>query len=540
MNSVNRKIWAATLCLMIALSIATRLIRIADRNVIFLDESLTYLAATGHWGEYNAIIDNEAPPIGHWVPASEWQRLIRPEDKFSFFKIRDDLSHFDVHPPLYFWLMHLWVLAFGTTLSTGLLFNLACEFALIGFLLWAVYRKISTPQEMLLVSAAYALNPVAIQTFSWIRQYMLLALLSLLFVYSLYEFVFAPKQRSASLLSGIGMTLITLAGLLTHYYFALVIGAGLVACIFCSRRQVWRQWFGALICVGSALVLFTVLSPNIQLQLSPSNSAETDLAFRLKRSLFTYGLLFSPIVVMLIAIIVGQVRRLLRQKNEGTAFRLPISWLASGPSILMYFFIVVTFISLTTALMYLTGTSPPHAMAAKYVHLATPFVALASLVLFRLFHRQDFYLVTFYIGMIVLGGVTAISPTSNNRTAIPVSTLNPATPLVIDNLNAGVLFTIIYHLDSQQEVFVGSQPYLLSNQDRWLERLRQKRGIYASVIEGPNSNLTNRDKILSAFGDGGVTRAPPALWETGDLIHRDAVHYQVEKDRPIASEELNE
>lgn len=63
--------------------------------------------------EYYDLVLAEKNPIGAWVPASEWKKFLHIEQPFCFDEIAHALTRFDIHPPLYFWLLHLWALVVG-------------------------------------------------------------------------------------------------------------------------------------------------------------------------------------------------------------------------------------------------------------------------------------------------------------------------------------------------------------------------------------------------------------------------------------------
>jgi len=108
----------------IVAGIGLRINAISRKSTLSHDESISYLSATGHQGEYSFITSKKIKPYGQWSSASEWKRFILPEKRFCFNKIGSDLARYDIHPPLYFWMLHLWSLLFGVHLWTGPSLNL--------------------------------------------------------------------------------------------------------------------------------------------------------------------------------------------------------------------------------------------------------------------------------------------------------------------------------------------------------------------------------------------------------------------------------
>ena len=82
-----------------------RILPLTGKRVMGMDEGLSYLAATGHQGEYHRIRGGKIYPWGSWTRGADWKRLVRTGDPFCFRTISRDLARYDVHPPLYFMLL---------------------------------------------------------------------------------------------------------------------------------------------------------------------------------------------------------------------------------------------------------------------------------------------------------------------------------------------------------------------------------------------------------------------------------------------------
>ena len=115
---MEKRLAIALLIAGLVLGAALLLIRAGAQNTLSHDDAISYLAATGHMGSYATDI-----PAGRWVPAQAWQAYWTP-DRFSVFgQIGRDLARYDIHPPLYFWLLHVWIQVTGVRLSAGPLLN---------------------------------------------------------------------------------------------------------------------------------------------------------------------------------------------------------------------------------------------------------------------------------------------------------------------------------------------------------------------------------------------------------------------------------
>lgn len=125
---MNRSRWTLVLLLFVlAAGIASRVAGLAAKSTITHDEAISYICVTGHLGEYHRTLDAGASPYGEWVPASRWKRFWTLEAPFCFDRISAGLARYDVHPPLYFWLLHLWALVVGIHAWSGPLLNLLID-----------------------------------------------------------------------------------------------------------------------------------------------------------------------------------------------------------------------------------------------------------------------------------------------------------------------------------------------------------------------------------------------------------------------------
>ncbi|MCB0155540.1 MAG: glycosyltransferase family 39 protein [Anaerolineae bacterium] len=128
---------------------------------------------------------------------------------------------FDIHPPLYYWLLKLWIGLLGDSeaglrsLSAGLSIVLVYVIARLGG------RLFSTRMGLLAAFIA-ALSPLQIYYAQEARMYTLLALLSSLTVWLALLF-FDPVRPEVNWRTGLAYVLVVTAGLYTHYAYPLIL-----------------------------------------------------------------------------------------------------------------------------------------------------------------------------------------------------------------------------------------------------------------------------------------------------------------------------
>jgi len=181
------------------------------------------------------------------------------------------LSHLlknDVHPPLYFLVLHVWRMAGEST------FFLRLFSVLVGALtIPAVYllgRRLFNHQVAMISSLLMALAPLHIDYSQIVRGYSLFILLTVLSFFFLLRAVDRNTPHSWAVYG-----VCALAGLLTHYYalpalFFQNLMAALLILVPKRSRTAWKNWGLANILTG--VLFFAWLSPSAVFSKNPSPS----------------------------------------------------------------------------------------------------------------------------------------------------------------------------------------------------------------------------------------------------------------------------
>jgi len=143
----------------------------------------------------------------------------------------------DIHPPLYYWLLHGWVRMVGTREAAVRSLSALLGVGLVA-LIYALGRLLAGRRAGLAAALLAAMNPFQVYYSQEARMYMLLAVLSALAFYAALRRVADEEDRSVARLWGIVYLLSTAAGLYTHYAFPLVWAA--INLVILSE-MVWRR-----------------------------------------------------------------------------------------------------------------------------------------------------------------------------------------------------------------------------------------------------------------------------------------------------------
>jgi hypothetical protein len=192
--------------------VSLRVAGVASKNTITHDEGISYLAATGHQGQYNDIVYRTQHPAGAWVKSLEWKKLITPNEQFVFKRIGDDLAHFDIHPPLYFWLLHVWSLLLGVHIWTGPTLNIIIFLVTSLLLFRLAYYVLGSYSQAAIATSVCAISPAVVSTSFTARPYGLAALITVIFIDQIIRYV--DLSRLPRLTEFILLSTITAAGVL--------------------------------------------------------------------------------------------------------------------------------------------------------------------------------------------------------------------------------------------------------------------------------------------------------------------------------------
>lgn len=479
---------------------------LADKQALEYDDAISLLAATGHEGEYANISANWQYPIAAWVPAGEWKRLIEPEAGIGLRQVAADLATYDLHPPFYFWILNLWVSLFGANLLSLGTLNLVIDALTVLVLIGAGGWIFGDLTAGFLTGAVWVLSPVAMKTSFWVRQYTFLIFLSALFVYLLYRAFTQPQTRSQSVFFRLAAVAVGLAGLLTHYYFALLLAVGglLLAASYLNGRKgrVWLlQGIALLAVIG---LLFFLFYPGFLLTLATyvdSRLASRLIGFsldeRLKNAGKTLLILFSPALLGLGLHFAS--RRLAPGIQTGEAAGNPLTDpFAAGEAHLRYFRWILAFAiapALILLLAYLAALTPVHTFSSRYLGFLSPFIAFVPVFLLRPPARPA-WAITFLAGMFVLG-ILALSPNlaEAQKGTLDVHSLQTAPVVVVDSIAWGTWPAAVQDMRADQQVFIANQETLAADPGAWLERL-SRGGIFVSFLWKQENTPPKRQAIL--------------------------------------------
>jgi hypothetical protein len=494
------------LLLLISSAVAVRLLALSSKTSFTHDGGISYICATGHQIEYNQTVRNNEWPYGDWTAAADWKKFWQIEKRFCFRDIQSGLIHSDIHPPLYYWLLHVWVMIFGINVWSGPILNIIIDIACCA-VLYRLARAVFDDRACALMAVFFwAMSPSVIETEMITRQYCLLVLFSLLFSQQVLRFSAGSVNWKQVLTIG----LIAGCGVLTHYHFALIIvGSGIWLC-FALRKNVAR-FFGWLLGLGLGAIVFLVINPGFikpfnRIARGPVNFSwiefktrsirvicsmlpyrTKDIISRINTDTWLPVIIFVMLTVVVITIAVWQ----LRKKNMRINTKLFENKFCYHVSMFMWLWIV-------SVSLYLTMKSPGHAMGGRYLAMVWPFFAIAVIGAVKGISRNGNKLLYVVCSLMTIAGFgffgAELAYIKLRNLPETKEMLVNTKQVIIDNPARGVLPRIVHGLPDEIKVFASWQSDLIANTNRWLEELNEN-ALYMTSTSYANSQHGQK-KIL--------------------------------------------
>jgi 4-amino-4-deoxy-L-arabinose transferase-like glycosyltransferase len=474
------------------------------------DEAWSYATASGRLGAFEKAMQSGLS--GRWVPASAWQYYWQSDSLGDLAHIGPDLATYDVHPPLYFYMLHLWLMLTGMHHWAGPALNLI--FAVLTTLaLYGLARALGFERlESSLVSLAWALSPAVVSISALTRQYDLVALATVLFVWGLARAT-APSERRRWL-DALWVAAAACAALMTHYQTILLLLGGVVFAVavhLISRRAERRRpWAPAVAGIAAGVVFAALFTPGFTHAFGREGArigGFTSKVFNEKLGSIgqTLGraaglphtaasiVALLVLAALIIGLIVPRSRRAIVVAVRGAR---PGWWT-------VLFFLAVT--AGGVCLQNLAFLSLPPLLTSRYLAMAWPFFAFLPLAAFGLWPRWRPALMAAFCLLVLLPATLATPLLFGSAQRAPLGRLQAASAILMDAVGPGELPRILWSVPGDTPVFAGTQTQVLADPKAWATHMGDN-GYYAAFMGGGNDHR-DRAQILGTLGQGyDVTR----------------------------------
>jgi len=537
----------AAMVVMSAIQIWAVVLKERSGQIVY-DEAVSYLAATGHEGDYAAA--KAGGLNGRWVRAAEWKDLMQPGSILGFRSIAKDLSEADYHPPLYFWLLHVWVLVFGVHVSSGLWLNWLLALA-TGYALFRLAREaLGDELEAAAVAAVWLVaGPVTITNLV-ARHYALFGLLTTVFVWLVVRA--CDRKRALRWYDYLFFALATAAGALTHYHFALVLAGGaLFALARLARRDPRRlltmtavalaggllafllnPWFyeafrreheGQAVKVTKALVRlrFREVRPRLSVFFGSTEEWALTVVRPVRPALCAAGggaLSAGVVLGLFVALAAAALFVLPRTRRPLVRYLRGVR--TQGWWILWF----LLWIGGATIALFLAGQSPKWALNSRYMAAVWPFLAFVPLFVARLAKRWAVLLVLVFCAVFLVPENVKHMRAYLHEIPGDGAALQQADRIVFDTVTRGILLRMVWGVPDDTQVYVDRIDELIEAPEAWrndlstgdayasyagTKDLREKRATIEDLIARVYQPLPPRGGVPGVVGTAVTVLGPP-------------------------------
>ncbi len=482
----------------------------AYKTTITHDETISYLSATVHQGDFERIFQDNLYPANQWVSVGEWKEWFKIDALFSFRQIGIDLAESDIHPPLYFWILHVWTWLFDVHPWTGPTLNILFQIAGAIGIFYLARHALKDNYEAIAVAFIWSVSPAVLGTVVEARQYTLLGICTIFFVWLML--ITVDRSTDLKWHSWFFLAVVTTAGALTHYHFVLIVAGAILIFVL----KLLRHDFNRAIFVGTAVmagyILSFLLHPRFyqsvqelgRRQALEAQFLSSGLAF--VQRLYAVGKTFtgfwtgaSIVQVMLFCIGLTSIIwvGLVLWKNPERIKQYVKTKNFEGHEVGLFF----VWVGGTSIVLFLAFVSPVHAMTARHMSAAWPFFPFLPILLLRMVQATNRYRIILLLSTAVfLSGIFVVWQEVNADADILNNSIiiTDVDRVVADGVYQGVFPRIFLQLPDNAFIYVATQNELLEDPEQWLPMLEENT-IFISELSYDNTDA-NRDQILELLG----------------------------------------
>ena len=241
-------LWPGLIILILILQLITAFYFCSKKSGYHYDEYYSYYSSNKTFGL--------VPTDREWKEAEEIRSefMVRENERWQFGLVKQ-MQGYDVHPPLYYFILHGVCSLFPGIFSKWLGLGINLLFFVIGFFLLAkigdsIFKK--EKRLTVLLCLLYGFQPGVLSGITFIRMYMLLTLWCL--AVTLWHREFWEKGLRLTVKKSGSLFLLVFLGFMTHYYFVVFL---FFLCAFTCLVEWWGRknlkgsiLYGSIVCAG--------------------------------------------------------------------------------------------------------------------------------------------------------------------------------------------------------------------------------------------------------------------------------------------------
>ncbi len=476
------------------------------KSILLYDEASSYISSSaGISALRTALAETDDVPrqwTNQWTTASDWRSLIDPT-LASRSSIADELSKYDVHPPLFFYALNFAQRMIGVENWAGTALNLSIFAISICAFVALASVVLQRPIDALAATALWALNPHSVVVSFLIRPYELLTLFTVLIAWR--ALLLSDPNRRTSSRDWIWVVVLTAFGLLTHYQFVIPLGAAAILVLTCvvtkDPGRIWKSVLAVLVGVAVFCLAYpevTSLFSSYGMQIEHSSQMETPdpVLWTLTTILQFYkpmagslglSILFGWVAILCAALIArgiaGDRAPFPRNTREGKVV------------------ILLAIIGGVIIGAFISGLTPAHAMGPQYLSMVWPLLAIATVIAFRQAHPSPKVSVALLVFSVAVFSFSHLENRAkyDRASSASVAAFAWAERIVVATPREVVLTRLLFAAEKDALFYVATSPELVAVRDSWLNSL--KPGDIVAFDGVVDTKTVSREKLFSLVAE---------------------------------------
>ena len=364
-----------------------------QKDGLFVDEIWSFNLANNY---YYPFLRKGPDFFNQWLTAGDWNKTLSVGygNIFTYDSVVYNISH-DIHPPLYFLILHTVCSFFPEQYSKwlGLIPNLFFFILSQIFLGVLVYKITKSKIRVLSTCLFYGFSWGAINTALFIRAYMLITLFGLVVINFHVSALEEEKDLKNEVVKLLGIYCFSICGILSHYYFLIFLFfLSIGFCLICVCKQKIKK---AIIYAG--VILLSLISCTIVFEpMVMQFKGKTSQGWHVNRAIQNFfdasffdrvelfidyinnsifgGLLFGVILLIIILVF----KTLLN--GDSYVFKLKLNTVAHYQNYLIdtkrcaYFLLFSTMLLYTLTIIKISPFTAPHGI--RYLFIVFPLITL--------------------------------------------------------------------------------------------------------------------------------------------------------------------
>ncbi len=446
---------------------------------------------------------------------------IQQEDIFNYFSVYHNQSR-DVHPPLFYFLVHFISTIFYNQFSKYIIFIINLIF-FIGTLICIknIMEKLNRKNLTIPTMILYGASMGAISTVMFQRMYMMMTFFSILYLYYIIKFI----KNNFKIEDNFFFTLTIICGFLTQYYFCIyIVLIFIILSVYLLFKKKFKNWFHFFkphiiaAIIGITFYPFSIDDIFFSYRgLSGTDNKTNNFLENFQYYFEQIGKLFSVenfIIILLLVLAIILIYKISKKKLLKIEKKDFIN-------LAVIIFPIILFIAIISKIAPFLGAN----YTSRYIMLLLPIIAIAVFYLLSFIFKKNLFIITLVISLIL-----SVNGLVNNT---PVYLYKDYEKVIkLANENKDKYFVYVFdnyftHLSSMPEFMTYKESLILNNNIHDFKLLDNEKLNNENEFILCIKNWLNKEEVLNLVLENSKYESYEILLELDSDV--ESTYYKIKK-----------